>query len=339
MSYDKLRVAVVGAGWAGTQRAATIEGHPRTEVAMVVDTDLEAARRLGEHHQAPFVTDYKEALSDTTIEVVVVATPNAFLAEIAIAALQAGRHVLVEQPMGRTVAEAVAIAGAASEAERILKIGFNHRYHPALTRAYAYYAEGVIGDIINIRARYGHGDRPNQAGDWRENREFAGGGQLTDHGLHVLDLVHWFAGEPKEVFSFLQTAVWPIKPLEDSAFALMRFESGVVASMHTAWTQWEEMFSFEIFGTQGSLTIEGLGERYGQHRLSVARRRTGGGHPYTETTFFDDEDISWAAEWDELVGAIDDGRAYLGSPHDGVTVMNMLDALYRSAESGQLVSL
>ena len=148
-----------------------------------------------------------------------------------------------------------------------------------------------------------------------------------------------WAGEPKEVFSFLQTAVWPIKPLEDNAFALLRFENQVVASMHTAWTQWEEAFSFEVFGTQGALTIDGLGARYGQHRLSVARRRTGGGRPYVETTFFDDEDVSWAAEWDEFVSSIEDGRPYLGSPHDGVTVMNVLDALYRSAESGHMISL
>ncbi len=339
MSYDNLRVAVIGAGWAGVRRAAAAAGHPRTEVALIVDIDPTAAHHLAEVHEVPHSTDVHDALADSGVDIVIVATPNGHLAELAIAALQAGRHVLVEQPMGRTVAEAVAMASAASSAERVLKVGFNHRYYPGLTRAYAYFVEGVIGPIVNIRAQYGHGERPGQLGAWREDRELAGGGQLTDHGLHVLDLIHWFAGEPKEVFSFLQTAVWPIKPLEDSAFALMRFDSGVVAQMHTAWTLWAENFRFEIFGTEGAMTIEGLGERYGQHRLTVARRRAHGGHPYTETTFFDDEDISWAAEWAEMVSAVEDGQPYMGSPHDGVTVMNVLDALYRSAESGQLIGL
>ena len=339
MSQDKLRVGLVGAGWTGTQRAATIDSHPRSALAFVVDADLEAAQRLAEHHGVPSGTDWNRMLAEGELDIVVVATPNLHLAEITIAALQSGRHVLVEEPMGRNVTEAVAMAGAATSAERLLKVGFNHRYHPALTRAHAYFSEGVIGEVINIRARYGHGRRPNQVNPWREDREQAGGGQLTDHGMHVLDLIHWFAGEPSEVFAFLQTAVWPIKPLEDSAFALLRFESGAVASVHTAWTQWTEMFSFEVFGTQGSITVEGLGERYGQEKLTVARRRIDGAHPYIEKTTFDDEDISWAAEWAEFVSAVDDGGPYMGSPHDGVTVMNVLDALYRSAEAGQLIAL
>ncbi|MEO1336855.1 MAG: Gfo/Idh/MocA family oxidoreductase, partial [Myxococcota bacterium] len=272
-------------------------------------------------------------------DALVVATPHAQLAEVATAALEAGRHVLVEAPMGRNVSEAVAMSAAADKSDRVLKLGFNHRYHPALTRAHAYFSEGVIGEIINLRIRYGHGQRPGALSEWREDRDLAGGGQLTDHGVHVIDLVHWFAGMPKEVFSLLQTAAWPIKPLEDSAFALMRFDSGAVASLHTAWTQWADLFSFEVFGTQGSLTVEGLGQRYGQERLVVARRRTDGGPPYMETTIFDDEDISWFAEWAEFVAAVEDNAPYMGASQDGVMVMNILDGLYRSAEAGQLISI
>ena len=338
MTQDRLRVAVVGAGWAGTQRAATAGGHPRTQVSLVVDPDQDAAKRLAEQYNVDFRTDTAPVTS-AEADLVVVATPHAHLAEVTIAALEGGCHVLVEKPMGRSVSEAVTMAASAANAARILKVGSNHRYHPALTRAHAYFSEGVIGAIVNIRARYGHGGRPGGSSEWRESREISGGGQLTDHGLHVLDLVHWFAGEPKEVFSFMQTAVWPIAPLEDSAFALMRFESGVVASVHTAWTQWTDLFSFEVFGTQGSLTVEGLGGRYGKETLTVARRKVDGGRPYTETTVFDDEDISWAAEWSEFVDAVEDGRPYMGSAQDGLTVMNMLDAVYRSAEAGAAINL
>ena len=339
MDQDLLRVAVIGAGRTGSRRAASAANHPRSELAVVVDPDENAGRRLAGRHGCLFATDSMKALDSDDIHVVVVATPNAHLAEVAIAALKSGRHVLVEGPMGRNVTEAVAMAGAASSSNRVLKVGFNHRYHPALTRAHAFFSEGVIGPIINLRVRYGQGTRPGRISDWRENRELAGGGQLMHHGVHVLDLVHWFAGEPKELLAFLQTAVWPIKPLEDSAFALLRFESGIVANVHTAWTQWTDLFSFEVFGTQGSITVDGLGDTFGQERLVVARRKADGGSPYTETTTFDDEDISWDAEWAEFIAAIDEGRPYMGTPHDGVTVMNILDGLYRSAEANQLIQL
>ena len=336
---SKLRVAIVGAGWTGTQRAATVADHPRTEVALVVDTDADAAQRLADSYGASSTTEAAQVLEGDAVDIVVIATPNAYLAELTLAALRAGRHVLVEEPMARNATEAKSMADAVSDEGRVLKVGFNHRYHPALTRAQAYFSEGVIGNIINIRARYGHGVRPGRVGEWREQSEVAGGGQLTDHGVHVLDLIHWFAGPPKDVFAFLQTAVWPVKPLEDSAFALLRFESGIVASMHTAWTQWTDLFSFEVFGTQGSISVEGLGGRYGQQTLTVARRKADDSRPYTETTVFDDEDLSWAAEWAEFVGAVEDGRPYMGSPQDGVIVMNILDGLYRSAESGKVVTL
>ncbi|MEM7678983.1 MAG: Gfo/Idh/MocA family oxidoreductase, partial [Myxococcota bacterium] len=336
---EKLRVAVIGAGWAGTQRAAAVVAHPRTELALVVDVDEDAGRKLAARYDAPSAVDWTKALSETELDALVVATPHAQLAEVAVASLEAGHHVLVEAPMGRNISEAVAISAAAGKAERVLKLGFNHRYHPALTRAHAYFSEGVIGPIINLRVRYGNGQRPGELSRWREDRELVGGGQLTAHGIHVLDLVHWFVGPPKEVFSFLQTASWPIKPLEDSAFALLRFESGAVASLHTAWTQWSDLFSFEVFGSQGSISVDGLGHRYGHERLVVARRRTDGGAPYTETTQFDDEDISWSAEWAEFVAAVEDDEPYMGSPQEGIMVMNMLDGLYRSAEAGQLITM
>lgn len=339
MGSDDIRVGLIGSGWAAGHRAAAVVEHPRTHLVVVADSDEAAGRQLAEGCRASFVVDWNQMLGEFDVDVVVVATPNGQLAEVTIGALKAGRHVLVEGPMGRNVSEAVAMAGAATSAERLLKVGFNHRYHPALTRAHAYFSEGVIGPVISLRARYGQGARPGLSAPWRENRELAGGGQLTDHGMHVIDLLHWFGGEPKEVFTLLQTAVWPVKPLEDNAFALLRFESGAVATMHTSWTQWTDLFSFEIFGPQGSIAVEGLGGSYGPEKLTVARRRADGSRPYTEETVFDDEDISWSAEWAELVMALDEGRPYMGSAHDGVTAMNILDGLYRSAESGALVTL
>jgi predicted dehydrogenase len=139
---------------------------------------------------------------------------------------------------------------------------------------------------------------------------------------------------PSEVFAFLQTAVWSIHSLEDNAFALFRFASGAVASFHTSSTQWKNLFSFEVFGERGSLNIEGLGGSYGTERLIVASRKPEGGVPVTEEESFEGLDLSWQAEWADFIRAVTEKRAYWGTPEDGVAVMTLIDALYRSERSG-----
>lgn len=336
---DRIGVVVVGAGLIGARRAEQAAASPRSRLVAVSDAKLEIAQAVAQKHGAAAVASWQEAIDRPEVGAVVVSTPNAFLKEVAIAALALGKHVLIEKPMGRNLAEAEAMAEAAKRSGRRLKIGFNHRYHPAIRDAHRMYRDGAIGRLIAVRARYGHGGRPGYEKEWRGSAELAGGGELTDQGVHVLDLIHWFAGVPREVFAYLQTAIWPIAPLEDSAFALLKFDSGMVAQFHTAWTQWKNLFSFEVFGDKGSLVIEGLGRSYGQETLTLARRRAQGGAPDLERTSYDEEDLSWAAEWEDFTRAITEGGSPLGTAEDGLAVMRMLDALYRAASANRPVEV
>ena len=299
----------------------------------MADSNAATAAALAAESAVVTPPDGKTSSPTSGVDVVIVSTPNAFLAEISIAALRAGKHVLLEKPMGRTLEEARAIAGAAQEAQRLVKVGFNHRYHPAIKRARELLAAGTIGAPINLRIRYGHGGRPGYEKEWRGNAELAGGGELTDQGVHALDLVHCFAGPPSEVAAMLQTAVWPITPLEDNGFAILRCGAGVVASLHTSWTQWKNLFSLELFGERGALIVEGLGGSYGPETLHVHERMLQGGAPSIRTERFEGADESWKAEWAGFVRAIREGTPYDGGPNDGLVVMAALDALYRSAES------
>src|SRR5690606_1168434 len=217
----------------------------------------------------------------------VVATPNGYLREIGCAALRSGKHVLLEKPMGRNLAEALSLAEAARESGRILKIGFNHRYHPGLARAMELVRAGEIGRVVTIRARYGHGSRPGCETEWRADPELAGGGELTDQGVHIADLIHGVAGLPERAVAFLQTAVWRIEPLEDNAHGLFRFADGAVAQLHVSMTQWRNLFSFEVYGETGSAAVEGLGGSYGPERFTLARRNLRGGVPEIEEEVFD----------------------------------------------------
>jgi predicted dehydrogenase len=334
-----LRVAVVGCGLIGTRRAREVSRHDGSRLSVVVDVDARRAQELAGQYACQISPGWNEAVESEAVDAVIVSTPNGRTAEIAIAALNAGKHVLVEKPPGRSLSEAREMADASRRAQRILKIGFNHRYHPAIEQAHRLYVEGVIGKLINIRARYGHGGRPGYEKEWRGDPELAGGGELTDQGVHIADLIHWFAGMPSEAFAFTQTAIWAIKPLEDNAFGLFRYANGAVASLHTSWTQWKNLFSFEIHGEHGSLTIEGLGGSYGTERLITAIRNPIGGVPQVHEQVFEGPDLSWQSEWKDFVRAIEGASRYEGTPEEGIGAMAMIEALYRSARSNAIAHL
>jgi predicted dehydrogenase len=338
-------VAVIGCGLIGARRAAAATAHPGSRLVTVTDSDAERAAAVAGQHGAELVEDWRAAVTRPDVDVVVVSTPNAWLADIGIAALRAGRHVLIEKPMGRNVGEAELLASAAAEARGVLRVGFNHRFHPALGRAQALVTEGTLGPVLSIRARYGHGSRPGCEQEWRADPALAGGGELTDQGVHVADLIHWFAGMPARAFGYVQTAFWPIAPLEDNGFGLFRYGDGRVAQMHVSMTQWRNLFSFEVFCAGGSVTVEGLGGSYGVERLVVARRRSEGGAPEMAEVHFEGADESWAREWDAFLAAVArrrDGapeRPDNGDAAAGLAAMRMVDALYRSAASGEQVSV
>ncbi|MBC5809804.1 MAG: Gfo/Idh/MocA family oxidoreductase [Candidatus Eremiobacteraeota bacterium] len=329
-----LRVGVAGCGLIGRRRAREVARSPHSQLVAVADARLEAARETAAEFAAHAVEDWRELVADPNLDVIVVSTPNGYLAEIAIAALAAGKHVLTEKPMGRNVEEARAMAEAAERSGKRLKVGFNHRYHPALRRAHALFAGDAIGTLINLRVRYGHGGRAGYEREWRGDPELAGGGELTDQGVHALDLIHWFAGMPSDAVAFTQTAVWPIAPLEDNAFALLRFPGGAIASVHTSWTQWKNLFSFEVFGNRGALIVEGLGGSYGVETLTLYERAPAGGAPATTVERFEGADESWRDEWSAFTAGILHDTPYDGGPADGLAVMTMLADLYRAALGG-----
>jgi predicted dehydrogenase len=155
-----------------------------------------------------------------------------------------------------------------------------------------------------------------------------------DQGVHLADLIHGVAGLPVRGVAFLQTAVWPLAPLEDNAYGLFHFADGVIAQFHVSMTQWKNLFSFEVHGELGSVAAEGLGGSYGEERLVRVMRRLEGGVPEVREERFPGPDRSWALEWDDFVGALDTGWLRHGGVGDGLAAMRMIDALYRSSASG-----
>lgn len=335
----KLKVGIIGCGLIGRRRAYVASRHNNTSLKIVADIVESLAINLAAELRCDFTTDWRKAVADPQIDIIVISTPNNLLKPISIESMRAGKHVLIEKPMGCFLEEALEMKDVSSKTGCVLKVGFNHRYHAAILRTYELFSAGKIGKIINIRACYGHGGRPGYENEWRGNPKQAGGGELTDQGVHLIDLINWFAGKPSEVFTVLQTAVWPIAPSEDNAFAILKYQNGAVANFHSSWTQWKNLFLFEIFGENGSLTIEGIGGSYGIETLTIATRKAGGGVPDITREVFDQPDNSWEKEWDDFISHISSGSSYYGTPEEGVAAMQVLDALYKSSSLGKKIKL
>jgi predicted dehydrogenase len=352
-----MRVALVGCGAVGVRRAAVFGDGGRAELILAVDRDPDRARAVADGARCEAGADWGEAVRREDIDAVIVSTPHDALAEIAVAALRHGKHVLVEKPMGRTPDEAAAVLRATEDGAgrrraadgrlQMLKAGFNHRHHPAVEEAHAALRRGEIGEPMFIRCRYGHGGRPGYEREWRAQRAVSGGGELLDQGVHVLDLCRWFLGEFTDVVGFAPTYFWNSHQgdagdhpnVEDNAFALLRTGRGQVASVHVSWTQWKNLFSFEVFGRDGYLRAEGLGGSYGTARLVQGRRPAGGGSPEERRRDFPGPDSSWAREWDEFVRAIEEGREPLGSGRDACEAVRIVHAIYESERTGAVVRL
>lgn len=336
---EKLKVALVGCGLIGQRRAKCIYRHAKTKLAVVADIDPRKTLALSKKYHCQRETDWKKVVQRSDIDIVVVSTPNHLLCPVACTALESGKELLIEKPMGRNLREAGQIFRKAVASRKKLKIGFNHRYHPAIQEAYRLFKKGVIGRPLNIRAIYGHGGRPGYEKEWRGNYKLAGGGELTDQGVHLIDLIQWFCGQPAEVFSILQTEFWRIQPAEDNAFVLLRYANGVVASFHVSWTQWKNQFSFEIYGAKGSLCIQGLGGSYGRETLILTLRNPKGGIPKQIQEKFPEKDFSWQLEWNDFVEGLLHRKKFLGDGKEGFRVMQTLDAIYRSSKEKKPICL
>ena len=283
---------IVGCGLIGRKRLASL---PAGAVRMVCDLDLARAEALARTAGCPATDQLDVLLAQADIQAVIVATLNGSLSEIATRAVQAGKDVLVEKPAARTVAELDALATAAHAHDRLVRVGYNHRYHPALLKAREIVDSGALGPLMFIRGRYGHGGRVGYDREWRADPQLSGGGELIDQGVHLIDLAGWFLGDFPTVEGHATTSFWDM-PVDDNAFLSLRTAAGQTAWLHASCTEWKNLFSFEIYGRDGKLHIEGLGGSYGLERLAYHKMLPEMGPPETTAWEYPRGDESWRLE-------------------------------------------
>jgi len=333
-----MRIGIVGCGLIGRRRAS-VARDAGDSVVIVADVDTARAQQVAVECGSLWTADWTEVILRDDVDAVVVATVNKVLSPVTVAAAGHGKHVLCEKPLGRNPVESQQMVEAARAGDVILKTGFNHRHHPAIWKAHELCVQGKIGELMYARAVYGHGGRPGYDQEWRGDPDLAGGGELLDQGVHVIDLCCWFLGKIAEVIGIATRWHWDVAPLEDNGFALLRAAEGQVASLHTSWTQWKNRFSFEVFGREGYVAVEGLGGSYGAECLTWGRRRAEGGPPDLQTFEFKGPDISWRREWAEFCSAVRERRPPLADGHAGWQAVRIVHAIYESSRAGRTVYL
>ena len=321
--------ALVGCGVVGRKRADALRRLPGVTLRYACDRDPQRAEEVARGFPGcEAASSLDPVLQDSSVAAVVVATLNASLAPIALAAIRAGKHVLLEKPGALSSSQLRTLREAAQTHGCAVRIGYNHRYHPALQKARDLVSSGALGPLMFLRGRYGHGGRVGYDREWRADPRQSGGGELIDQGVHLIDLAAWFLGEFTQVEGFANTYFWDMA-VDDNAFVSLRTAAGQAAWLHVSCTEWKNLFSLEIYGRDGKLAIDGLGGSYGVERLTHYRMLPEMGPPETTAWEYPRSDGSWG---DELAAFVQDVRT--GRPPDpglseGIRVLDIVEAVYR----------
>jgi predicted dehydrogenase len=322
-------VVLVGCGLVGRKRAAALAPGQLQVACDVVEA---RAREVAGHSPGcRVVSGYAEAVACAEATVVVVATTNAELAPVALAAVRAGKHVLVEKPGAVSVAQLEEVQGEAESHGVLVRLGYNHRFHPALLKARELVDAGVLGPLLFLRGRYGHGGRLGYEQEWRADPARSGGGELLDQGVHLIDLAGWFLGDFTRVDGHAVTSYWSMA-VDDNAFLSLRTASDQTAWLQVSCTEWKNLFSLELYGRTGKLHVEGLGGSYGVERLTHHRMLPELGPPETTIFEYPRGDDSWRLELQAFFEDLRLGRTPTPGTREGQAVLAVVETIY--ARSG-----
>jgi predicted dehydrogenase len=343
---DQVRVGIIGVG-IGATHARGYSKLPNVEIAALCDLNTERAEKLaGEYGVTKIYSDYNTMLAEEKLDAVSVCTPNALHAPVAIAALQAGCHVLCEKPLSISAAEGKRIVEAARKAKGKFMIGMNNRFRGDSQALKKYVEDGELGDIYYAKCGWIRRNGIPGMGSWFTQKGMAGGGPLIDIGVHALDLTLYLMGNPKPISVFGSTYAkfgpfgkgqggWgvPVKggsyDVEDLAAAQVRFANGATLVLEASWAQHcagDKLYN-ELYGDKGGATLEPFRiytEKYGRPIDVTPQYPTVNGHE---------------AEVAHFIDCIVEDKQPLATAEQALDVMKILDGIYESSKTAQSVSL
>ena len=353
----KLKIGLIGAG--GMARTVHLPGFGRmdnVEVVAICDIVPEKAEALAEKfHISHIFEDYREMLKMPELDAVDICTPNVWHSIMAVDALEAGLHVFCEKPDAVSVEEAEKMKAAAEKSGKTLMVMRNNRYLPSSSFMKEYVETGKMGEIYAARCGWQRRRGIPGKGGWFTTKELSGGGPLIDLGVHMIDLTMWLMGNPKPVAvsgctycKFADTDVSDsehsnfgekktdgIFDVEDLAMGFIRFENGACMQIEFSWASniEEEQRFYELRGTKAGASWSSPGEK-----LKIFTEEFGKTVDYLPN--IDDKQISiHTANLRHFVDVVLNGTEPMFVPQQGVDMVKILEAIYKSAETGREVLL
>jgi predicted dehydrogenase len=344
-----LRVAVIGAGSISDVHLQAYADNQEVELTAICDkNEARAKEKAAAFGAKRTYTDYRELLADSSIDAVSICTWNNSHAEISIAALEAGKHVLCEKPLCKTVEEAKQVEKAVHRSGKVLQVGFVRRYADNVQLLRKFLDAGDLGGIYYAKASYLR--RLGNPGGWFSDIERSGGGPLIDIGVHVIDLCWYLMGRPKAVsvsgntykklgnrahiknLSFYQAADYDPSnnDVEDLANALIRFENGASLMVDVSFTlhAHKDEMSVKIYGDKGGAEIEPELQIVSEQHDTIINIA-----PQVDHLSFDFQK-GFRNEIGHFVNSCLGRTETLSPVEDGVEMMKILCAIYESAAKG-----
>jgi UDP-N-acetyl-2-amino-2-deoxyglucuronate dehydrogenase len=350
-SHWNIRFAVIGAGAIGDVHARAIRSLPDgAALSLVVSTREATARRMAEAHRAGgYSTDYDAVLADPDIDAVSICTPSGFHADQAVAALQAGKHVMIEKPMAISLEAADRILAAERASGRKVAVVSQHRFDGSTEKVIAAIQAGDLGRLTSgiASTAWWRGQSYYDAGRWRGTWAMDGGGAIMNQTIHMIDLLVAMMGVPTEVFAYTACLAHERVEVEDTAVAVVRFGSGALGILHGTTAAYPGVdASVRVFGTKGSAVISD-DELVYFHRNAGQAPELHMPVPVAETNQVTDADAlpveqhrleaAHVAQFADLVDAIRSDRPVRVGTREARAVLAVVLSLYASAASGQPV--
>ena len=321
-----MNFAIIGCGLIGKKRASALP--PGSKIVGCYDIERKTADKFAQDFNTNSYTTVSDLLHIHNLDAVIIATRHNSLSSLALESLASGLNVFVEKPGAINFLEFKRVAELARSSKLKLHVGYNHRYHPAIAKAFEIISSGKIGSIMFLRGRYGHGGRIGYEKEWRANKSESGGGELIDQGTHLLDLSIGFLGAVQLEYAAIPTYFWKM-PVEDNAFIAVKNQQGSIAFLHASCTEWKNMFSLEVYGEAGKLDINGLGNSYGTETLTFHKIPPEMGPPISETWTFAEEDNSWEVELRDFIYDIEHGTNKSDNVSSSLEVLRVIGEIYQ----------
>lgn len=331
---EKLKFGIAGYGKMGKIRERSIERSRDATLISIYDI-----AEHNHHNESIILCKSFDELLETDVDAVFVSAYVKVAAEYVIKALEAGKHVFCEKPPSMTSEEMFKVMEAENKTKKVLKYGFNHRFHFSVMEAKKLVDEGTFGKMLWMRGVYGKAGSIDFHENWRNYKNYSGGGILLDQGIHMLDLFRYLSGKEFDVFSsHISSSYWDIE-CEDNAFLTLKSNDNVIATLHSSANQWQHKFLLEMAFEEGYINLDGIltsTRSYAPETLVVGRREFEDvtfamGKPKESITYFEN-DKSWDFELAEFIAAVrGEAKIANGTSRDALEIMKLTDHVYGQA--------